>query len=267
MPRSGNPFFPVVNLMLVPFGLFALIVGVAVLASGEGGEIAWLYGLFVLSGLSMLGGAASNLVRWWRWHRQEEAAARMMAAAARAHSTDPAAPLPAPVMAHWTYEPGDWSAYASREVAHRSAEAFWLFVGFVVLGTLMLARRTSGDWTAFGVALLLGAVVGGGRWLIARSAHEQNVATPRGEVVITPTAVLMNGRYQVIQDHHFRFRGARILEDERPRILELSVDWPTRSGRVSDTYRIPIPPGREHEARAVAQDLVAGYAVLNGESV
>ena len=39
MLRSGNPFFPIVNLMLVPFGLFALLIGIMVLAAGEGGEI------------------------------------------------------------------------------------------------------------------------------------------------------------------------------------------------------------------------------------
>ena len=264
MPRSGNPVFPVINLMLVPFGLFALFVGIAVLAAGEGGEVWWLYVVFLLAGLLMLGGAASNLVRWWRWQRREDAAAAAMAAAARAHAVDPAAPLPAPVLAHWTYEPVEWSAYASREVGHRGGEALWRFVGTVALGTALLGWRDDVGWgTAFFVSLAVGAMIGGGKWLIARSAHQQNVATPRGEVVITPTAVLMNGRYEVLQDHHFRFLGARILEDERPRILLLTIDWPTRSGRVSDTYRIPIPAGREHEARAVARELVAGYGILN----
>jgi hypothetical protein len=267
MPRSGNPFFPVINLMLVPFGLFGTFVGAAVLISGEGGEMWWLFAGFLLSGVLMLGGVVSNLVKWWRWQRDENAAVASMAAAARARSADPAAPLPAPVMAHWTYEPGEWSTFATREVAHRGGEAFWMFVGVVVIGTLMLAWDT-GDWlTSFGLALLLGAIIGGGKWLIARSAHTQNVATSRGEVVITPTAVLMNGRYEVLHDHHFRFLGAHILEDEQPRILALSVDWPTRSGRVSETYRIPIPAGREDEARKVAQELVEGYAALKNGGI
>ena len=263
MPRSGNPFFPAMNLMLVPFGLFGLIVGTLVLASGDGGEIWWVFALLAASGLLMLGGAASNLVRWWKWQRQETIAAAAMAAAARGHSADPAAPLPAPVIAHWTYEPAEWSAYAEREVAHRGGEAFWLFVGVMLLGTVVLWQG-SGDWgTSFAVSLALGAMIGGGKWLYARSAHQQNVATPRVEVVITPTAVLINGRYEVLQDHHFRFRGARVLEDERPPVLELSVEWPTRSGPTGDTVRIPIPAGREAEAREIARELVEGYAVLN----
>jgi hypothetical protein len=113
------------------------------------------------------------------------------------------------------------------------------------------------------VSLVIGALMGGGKWLLARMAHQQNTATPRGEVVITPTAVLMNGRYQVIQDHHFRFRAARVSDGERPPILEIAIEWPTRSGTASDEYRIPIPAGREEEARAIARELNEGYAALN----
>jgi hypothetical protein len=290
MPRSGNPFFPVINLMLVPFGLFGTFVGAAVLLSGEGGEIWWLYVGFLLSGVLMLWGVVWNLVKWWRWQRDENAAAAAMAAAARAHAAPPsaepyalpaswetpappaaahpAAPSaspaparaqpPAPVLAHWTYTPEEWSAYTQREIKYRGSEAFWIFVGFVLLATLMLVWQESADWgTSFAVALAVGALLGGGKWLIARTAHERNVATPRGEVVISPTAILMNGSYQVIQDHHFRFRAARVIEGERPQILEIGIEWPTRSGMATEEYRIPIPAGREDEARAIAHEL--GY--------
>jgi hypothetical protein len=261
MPRSGNPLFPVVNLMLVPFGLFGAIVGVLVLASGDGGDLWWLYVGFAASGTMMLGGAAANLLRWRRWQRREAAAAGDMAAAARAHAADPSAALASPVIAHWTYEPDEWKAYASREVSHRGREALWLFVGTVVLGMLLLGWRENVDWReVLAASVAVGAMLGAGKWLIARSEHDGNVATPRGEVVITPTAVLMNGRYQVIQDHHFRFRGATSLEHERPQILELSIEWPTRSGPAGETYRIPVPAGREEEARTIAHELNTGYS-------
>jgi len=312
MPRSGNPIFPVVNLMLVPFGLFGTFVGAAVLLSGEGGEIWWLYVGFLLSGVLMLGGVVTNLVKWWRWQREENAAAAALAAAVQAHAAPhsadsyappatweappapltthpapppasweapaspaavppaapsaaevpaaarPAAPPPAPVLAHWTYTPEEWGAYTRREIKYRNREAFWIFVGFVMLASVMLVWQESADWgTSFAVALVVGALMGGGKWLIARTAHERNVATPRGEVVISPTALLMNGTYQVIQDHHFRFRSARVIEDERPQILEIGIEWPTRSGTATEEYRIPIPAGREEEARAIAHEL--GY--------
>jgi hypothetical protein len=169
MPRSGNPAFPLANLMLVPFGLFGLFVGAAVLISGEGGELWWLYVAFLLSGALMLGGVASNLVRWWRWQRDENAAAAAMAAAVRAPAAPPPVtsvapiavqpgappavqavaaspapptalpgPPPAPVVAHWTYDPAEWSAYTRREAAYRGREAFWIFVGVAILGVLLL---------------------------------------------------------------------------------------------------------------------------------
>jgi hypothetical protein len=275
-----------INLMLVPFGLFGLFVGAAVLIAGDGGEVWWLYVGFLVSGVLMLWGAASNLVRWWRWQRNESAAAAAMAAAVRAHSAPPAGPSPAtPVMhpgvpspappathpglppvkvvAHWTYEPEEWRAYAEREVSHRGGEAFWLFVAVTLVGTPLVWQESRSWGISFAISLLLGAVVGGLRLLIARAAHAQNVTTPRGEVVITPTAILMNGSYQVIQDHHFRFRSARVIEDERPPILEIGIEWPTRSGRATEEYRIPIPAGREDEARAIAHEFNTGYAVLN----
>ena len=268
MPRSGNSVFPVINLVLLPFALFGVFLGALVLAAGGGGEIWWAFVGIIVGGLMMLGGAISNLVRWRRAARLEEAAAASMAAAARAHSADPAAPLPRPVLAHWRYAEGEWSAYASREAGHRGGEALGLFVGMVLVGTPMLAWVKDVGWgIAFGVSLVVGAMLGGGKLLIALTEHRQNVATPGGEVVITPTAVLMNGRYQVLQDHQFRFRGARILEGERPQILELSIEMASGSGSVPETYRIPIPAGREHEARVVARDLVAAHAALNGGSV
>jgi hypothetical protein len=268
MPRSGNPAFPVINLVLVPFALFGVLLGALVLAAGAGGEIWWAFVGLIVGGLLMLGGAISNLVRWRRWARREEAAAASMAAVARARSADPAAPLPAPVVAHWTYAAGDWSAYASREADHRGGEALGLFLGMVLVGTPMLAWVKDVGWgIAFAVSLVVGAMMGGGKLLMALTEHRRNVATPGSEVVITPTAVLMNGRYHVLQDHQFRFRGARILEGERPQILELSIEMSSGSGPVPETYRIPIPAGREHEARAVARDLAARYAALNGGSI
>jgi hypothetical protein len=256
MPRSGNPFFPVINLMLVPFGFGMTMIGGTVLIAGDGGEMWWLFVGFLASGLLMLGGAVSNLVRWFGWVRREDAAAARMAAVARTRHADPYAPLPPDVLAHWTYPPGEWRGYATGEVRHRTDEAFYIGVGVVLLGTLVVRWQIGAGWAeAFGVSLVIGILIGGGRWGLARWAHGQNLATPGGDVVITPTAVLMNGRYMVLRDHHFRFVGARVL-DERPPILALSIEWPTRSGTVSETYRIPVPAGREAEARAVAEALL-----------
>lgn len=218
-----------------------------------------MFAALLLSGVLMLGGAATNLMRWWRWQRREEGEAAAMAAAARTHpaSLDPGVPTPpsVPVLAHWSYAPDEWAAFTQREAAHRGGEAFWLFVGVVLLGTMVVWQEARSWPLAFAVSAGLGAVIGGGKWLMARSARDRNVAVPRGEVVISPTAILMNGTYQVIQDHHFRFRSAQVLEEVEPKLLVIGIEWPTRSGVVTEEYRIPIPAGRDVEAHAVAAEL------------
>lgn len=258
MPRSGNPFFPVVNLMLVPIGLGMLVIGPVGLFSDS--EIWFVFAGLTAAGALMVGGAVHNIVKWWRWQRREEGEAAAMAAAARAHTAllDPSVPasLPSiPVLAHWTYEPDEWSAYAQREVRDRNAEGCGLVIGVVLLGTVVVWQEARSWPLSFAIALGLGAVIGGAKWLMAKSAHERNTATPRGEVVISPTAILMNGSYQVIQDHHFRFRSAQVQENVQPKLLVIGIEWPTRSGVVTEDYRIPIPAGREAEAHYVAREL------------
>jgi hypothetical protein len=98
---------------------------------------------------------------------------------------------------------------------------------------------------------------------VARSAHRGNLAAPRGDVIIAPDAILMNGRYHVLQDENFTFGGVRYLEDERPPILEFTVTWATRSGRTNEQYRVPVPRGREDEARALAAAFEHGWQLAH----
>jgi hypothetical protein len=185
MPRSGNFLFPLVNLILLPFGLFALGFGLLGLFADPEARV--IFAVVVLAGVLILVGMVQGLVRWRRAYRREEEEAAALAAVARARAADPTARLPRTVLAHWTYP---WST-----------------------------------------------------------------ATPAGDVVISPTAILMNDHYQVIQDHHFRFRSAHVVDDVRPKLLVIGIEWPTRYGMMRDDYRIPIPDCREDQARKVASAL------------
>ncbi|HEX8694164.1 MAG TPA: hypothetical protein VF746_17210 [Longimicrobium sp.] len=237
------------SVVIIWFGVLALALGAA--GAFADSEIWWVFALLGLSGVLMVYGGVTGIARWRRAVRAEAENTRAMLGAVSAVPGDTTG-LPAPVLAHWTYEPGEWTAYAAREVAFRRREAAWVGLGVVALGTLLLGW-TEGDWAlAFGVSLVIGAAIGVGRWLVARSAHRSNLAAPRGDVIISPNAILMNGRYHVLQDENFTFGGVRYLEDERPPILEFTVTWPTRSGRTNEQYRVPVPRGREDEARALA---------------
>ena len=166
---------------------------------------------------------------------------------------DDSAELPELVLAHWTYEPDEWTAYARREIAYRRSEAVWLAVGIAGVGTVLMGFL-EGEWgVALGVSAAIGGAIGVLKWLMALSAHHANLAVPRGEVILSLDAILMNGHFQVLQDHTFHFGGVRLLENERPHILEFTVKWKTRNGWTNEQYRVPVPAGKEEEARGLLE--------------
>jgi hypothetical protein len=287
MPKSSNPLNLAVSALLVMMAVPITIVGVVGLFTA--GEIWWVFGLMAASGGMMAASAVQNVFKWKKAVAEEEATTRAMleatqppaiaptvddrphlrpavddhphpsipgsiAAPAPAFVSAPAAEagrLPGPVLAHWRYDPAEWSAYTEREAAYRTREAIWVGVGMAALGTVILGW-SEGDWgMGFAVSASIAALVAALRWGMARSARASNLSVPGGEVIIAPNAILLNGRYEVLQDHNFRFGGVRYLETERPPILEFTVTWATRGGRTNEQYRVPVPAGREDEARAL----------------
>jgi|GEM_PF-1782774 len=288
MPKSSHPLNLAVSGLLMAMAIPITILGVAGLFTA--GEIWWVFGLLAASGGMLAIGAVQGVLRWKKALVEEEATTRAMLQATqtsagasmpddRAHpiapcSTStiaasgafdasatairpPAAPvaetrrMTGPVLAHWRYGADEWAAYTRREATYRGREAFWVGLGVAVMGTGVIGI-SEGDWGGgFAISAAVGAIIGVGRWMVARSARASNLAAPGGEVIIAPNALLLNGRYEVLQDHHFTFGGVRYVETETPPILEFTVTWPTRGGRTNEQYRVPVPAGREDEARAL----------------
>jgi len=284
MPKSSNPLNLAVAALLAVMAVPCMILGVVGLFTA--GEIAWVFGLLAAGGAMMIAGAIQSVIRWRKAVAEEEATTYAMIqainasrAAEESRTFQPseaspgvlpdAAPfiasagasavgsaaargrMPEPVLAHWTYEPAEWAAYAQREAAYRTREAIGVGAGVAALGTLFVGL-TEGDWgLGFAISAAVGGIIGLGRWGMARSARASNLAGPSGEVIIAPNAILLNGRYEVLQDHHFHFGGVRYVEDERPPLLEFTVTWKTGNGPTNEQYRVPVPSGREDEAHAL----------------
>ncbi|HEX8275622.1 MAG TPA: hypothetical protein VF615_23515 [Longimicrobiaceae bacterium] len=293
MPRSSHPLNLLSAWILFSVALPCTIVGV-VGALAETGTMRVVLGALGLSGLAMVWGSVQMVVAWRRATRRETAheaalyqAVRQAAPAVEppqalqegaqpafsaAAAADPAAPAArtspaahttgeadAEVLAHWTYAPDEWSEYSRRELSFRRGEAKWYAAGVVGLGALLLVFQRNAEYTvALGVAGFVGAVFWLGKTLQARAAHAANTATPGGEVIISPRAVMLNGRYHVLQDDRFHFAGVRLLDEEVPPVLEFTVAWQTRSGRADEQVYVPVPRGREEEARALVARLTAG---------
>jgi hypothetical protein len=97
------------------------------------------------------------------------------------------------------------------------------------------------------------AITGG---LLARAhfARQANQSAP-GEAIITPTAVVLNGQYHVLRNETYSFKGVRYDVEAKPPLLEFSISWGTRSGSSGEKIRVPVPAGREAEAREVVSAL------------
>jgi hypothetical protein len=279
MPNSSNPFNLVISIVLMIMAVPIAIIGVVGMFSG--GEIAWVFAMLAAGAGLMLGSGVSTVMKWRRAVARESAHALAMRSAALPGFEPPprtrlvvgvpfdagldasadvvpadARPsLPqAEVLAHWTYDVDEWGVYATNEMRYRTREALWLGVGIVVLGTLFLWFVEGDALSGLGISGAVAAIVVAGKWLVARSTRAANLRVPTAEAVISPDAVLLNGKYHTLRDDTFRFGGVKLVESERPCVLEFTVKWTTSKGATNDAQiRVPVPVGREDEARAVVE--------------
>lgn len=252
MPSSSNPFNLVSAGLLIFCGLLTGPLGV-VGAFAETGPMRLLFGVMALSGAVLIGSGVQAIFAWWR-AEQRESAHRAALSGGPAPPAASATPAPdATVLARWNYTPDEWGKYTAAELHFRKGEALWVAAGVMLLGMVVLpVRRGATLAVAFAVSAAIGALFGVLRYVVARAAHAANSAVPTGEVVISPRAVLLNGRYHVLQDDRFHFGGVRLLDEETPPVLEFTVWWRTRSGVADEQVYVPVPRGREEEARALA---------------
>jgi hypothetical protein len=252
MPSSSRPATLVVYVLLIPLGVAVVLAGVVGALTVR--EIWWEFVLFAVGGVVVLYGAVRGIAGWSKAAKVAETTRSTMVEAAREPAVA-SGEMTGPVLAHWTYRPAEWRAYVAAEMHHRVREALTLGAIPAVLGTLIL-RILKPDWAlALWVGVGLGVFVAVWRLAMALAAHRRHLAVAHGEVIIGPTALLVNGRYETIDDGSIRFAGARVLEDGRPAILEIAIRVPGKYRGSAEEYRIPIPAGRGDEARAVARAL------------
>jgi len=250
MPRSSSPAIAVVDMLLIPLGAVCVAAGIVMATRYE--EVRWLSLGMAALGVVIMFGAVRALFAWGRAVRTDEATERAMVEAVQPGAS---AKRDGTVLAHWIYTPEEWHAYAGRELAFRTREALGMGAATLVLGTLVIGVL-EGEWgTAAIISAAVGAFIALLRWMAAFAAWRRNRAAPASDVIIGPNALLVNRRYDTIHDGNVRFRGARVLASGRPAILEITIMVPGKYRHTPEEYRIPVPAGREEEARAVARQL------------
>jgi hypothetical protein len=156
------------------------------------------------------------------------------------------------LLARWTYSADEWKKYADGEyrLERSGKQSLFILVAVIALviggGFAVIDRTEAGLWVL--------AVMGGLIALIAFVAYftpwynyRQNLRYP-GEVLIAP-----NGLYYSRQLHLWDQLGARLVRTEikgqGQSYIEFVYEAPTRTGTQEYEVRVPVPSGREKDAR------------------
>ena len=161
------------------------------------------------------------------------------------------------VLARWTYGREEWDAWTAREYAHRSREAWGFGVVAGLIGVaIALGRGLPMLMVAGAGAVMYAAGVLGWRGWAAKM-RRRNQGVGQRSVTIAANAVLVDGRREFLCDANTRVTAVRYLEDERQPVLTITILYP---GRVLHEYtaRIPVPRGREAEARELVDRFATG---------
>lgn len=250
-------------LLMSPIPLFLGAIG----ALAETGEMRIVFIVLFLSGVALLVGGIRMMKQYLRAQVTEAAHQKAMREAAGPAPSAPGAPAPGPrkmpsgepVLAHWTYEAGEWGAYTRTESKRKTTETIVLGVAVFLVSVLIGGKGDEGEAMMAAGAMVGGMLIAGGL-LLARSSHQANTSGP-GEAIISPSAILLNGQYHVLRNETYRFEGVTYDQTATPPVLEFKVAWSTRHGPSSERVRIPVPSGREEEAREVVAAFRRGWAV------
>lgn len=166
------------------------------------------------------------------------------------------------LLAHWTYTPEEWRRYAGAE-AGRDAAGKWLLFGIIAFwallfgGLCLLFDPGPGRFvflTMLGLIALMALVA----WLSTALPARRN-RLHHGEAFIAPEGVYLNRALHTWKGLGSRLDRADAVEGEEGLLLlEFDYSFPARHGRQSASVRVPVPAGREEEARALVAWFTTG---------
>jgi hypothetical protein len=153
------------------------------------------------------------------------------------------------VLANWSYAPDEWAAYVARErEAQKRDGRIFMTVMAPVVGMAGFAN---------GIPLWAAALITVGTWIVGVLAYPRSMGMTRqlepGDVppsaTLASNAVIFHGRRLYLRDDDSHIRRVRYVEGDAPHLL---VIIHTSVGHGRSEIRIPVPRGREEEARLVA---------------
>lgn len=175
-------------------------------------------------------------------------------------------------LVHWTYAADEWARFEEMEWQREQRDVRIYPIATVVIALVVagLAYLGSRDllvtFAAFGIFIGIGVLVTLQTWGVARWRYMRRHRAA-GDVYISMTGILQPRGYLPYNGFNLRLTIAEV-EPGDPDTLRLQVSSYTEEAitRSSD-MRIPVPYGREDEAREVAQQLFGISAARGYEAV
>jgi hypothetical protein len=155
-------------------------------------------------------------------------------------------------LAHWKYAPAVWRDYAEKEHVREKKEKRGLFlmvaVISLVVGIIFTIAHPDAGFVVLGVLLVVVILIAFVAFATTRYDYWMN-RKYIGEAYITPDGVYLNRAL-----HLWKGWGASLDDaayNEEGGYLSFEYSTPNRTGRADYTVRVPVPPGKEDEARQV----------------
>ncbi|HEX5166013.1 MAG TPA: hypothetical protein VFV93_11500 [Thermomicrobiales bacterium] len=168
-------------------------------------------------------------------------------------------------LVHWTYAADEWARFEEAQWKREtgSVRSYPLFTAIIALVVAGLAYVGSRDLLvtlgAFGLFVAIGALVTLQTWGMAKWRYARR-AKAAGDVYISTSGILQPQGYLPYSGFNVRLTEAEVVPGD-PDTLRLQISSYSENAisRTSD-IRIPVPYGREDEAREVAQQLLGASA-------
>ena len=165
------------------------------------------------------------------------------------------------LFAHWTYDPEEWRRYT--ELAFRADQSgkrgLLVLVSLIILvvggGFWLMVRDEAAAWVflfLLGLIALLWLIV----LLVPRLAYRRNLKGP-GDVYIGTSGIYLNGSVHSWNLPGSRFESVKYVAEPMPALVFV-YSYLMSAGRSMFLFRqhaavpVPVPKGRESEARMIA---------------
>jgi len=178
---------------------------------------------------------------------------------------DKIAPVEEVILAKWQFSAQEWNRFLRFERKERKLSNNIESILILLLGGFLLRLgKGAGYGLAFGISGTIAVIYWVGKYYLNMGSF--GAAKAVNDVIITPVAVIINGKYNVLRNDSIWLSKALVKNENGLDYLELTYDWSTRKGNTFEDLRIPIPAGKLADAEKLAKVIMNGPDDVDSES-